>query len=148
MDTSLLKNIQEKQLLAAQEQIVNSLAQRVSEKLAEMKVVVAESVGKEVDHHAAVELVNHANNNSGLYKTSHVPVAKNLDKKFKKGTYDHEKAKKLWKYHADRAADSYSKEYGDAKKGHTMFSPATRKKAAEHFADAHHAEMKSGNFQA
>jgi len=96
---------------------------------------------------AAHELVLHADNNHHLYKSSHVPVAKNLEKKHKKGTYDHEKAKKLWKYHADRAADSYAKEHGSkGQKGHHMFSVADRKAAAKHFADNHRAEMKAGNF--
>jgi hypothetical protein len=93
------------------------------------------------------ELVSHADNTERLYKTSHVPVAKNLEKKFKKGTYDHEKAKKLWKYHADRSADSYAKEHGSSgQKGHHIFSVKDRHDAASHFADRHHDEMKAGNF--
>jgi hypothetical protein len=93
------------------------------------------------------ELVSHADNTEHLYKTSHVPVAKNLEKKFKKGTYDHEKAKKLWKYHADRSADSYAKEHGSpGQKGHHIFSVKDRHDAASHFADRHHDEMKAGNF--
>jgi len=95
---------------------------------------------------AARELHTYADNNAHLYKTSHVPVVKNLEKKYKKGTYDHEKAKTLWKYHADRAADSYAKEHGSGQKGHEMFSGADRKKAAERMANKHHDEMKAGNF--
>lgn len=95
----------------------------------------------------AHELHTYADNHSRLYKTSHVPVAKNLEKKFKKGTYDHEKAKKLWKYHADRAAHEYAKEHGSpGQKGHHIFSSTARKNAASRMADAHHAEMKAGNF--
>ena len=95
---------------------------------------------------AARELHTYADNNAHLYKTSHVPVVKNLEKKYKKGTYDHEKAKTLWKHHADRAADSYAKEHGSGQKGHQMFSVADRKKAAERMANNHHDEMKAGNF--
>jgi hypothetical protein len=96
---------------------------------------------------AAHELVLHADNDHHLYKSSHVPVAKNLEKKHKKGTYDHEKAKKLWKYHADRAAHSYAKQHGSpGQKGHHIFSVKDRQQAAKHFADSHHAEMKAGNF--
>lgn len=87
----------------------------------------------------AHELMIHGDNNSQLYKSSYVPVAKNLEKKWKKGTYDHEKAKKLWKYHADRASESYKKEHGH------MFSPAVRREAAGHYADHHKAEMEAGN---
>ena len=96
----------------------------------------------------AYKLIIHADNDRDLYKSSHVPVAKNLEKKCKAGKYDHEKAKKLWKYHADRAADSYAKEYGKpGQKGHHIFSVADRKEAASHFADKHKGEMELGNFQ-
>ena len=50
---------------------------------------------------------------------------------------DHEKAKKLWLHHANRAADSYAKEHGSGQKGHQMFSMSDRKQAADHFADTH-----------
>ena len=96
---------------------------------------------------AAHELSLHADNDHHLYRNSHVPVAKNLEKKFKKGSYDHEKAKKLWGYHADRAAQSYSKQHGDVKTPwHKMFTTADRKQAASHMADKHQAEMDAGNF--
>ena len=48
-----------------------------------------------------------------LHHGSHMPIIKNLKKKVKKGVYDSEKAKVLWGHHADRAAQSYHKEYGD-----------------------------------
>jgi hypothetical protein len=107
--------------------------------------VPKEEINEDSDS-AARELHTYADKNTQLHKTSHVPVAKNLEKKFKKGTYDHEKAKTLWKYHADRAADAYAKEHGSGQKGHQMFSVADRKKAAERMANDHHAEMKAGNF--
>lgn len=93
---------------------------------------------EEVEHtDASKELVLHADNNSHLHRTSHQPIMANLKKKVEKGTYNHAKAKTLWKYHADRAAHSYAKEHGD---GHTpwhkMFSVADRNRAANHFADA------------
>ncbi len=106
-----------------------------------------EQLDEELSHNA-YKLVVHADNDRDLYKSSHVPVAKNLEKKAKAGKYDHEKAKKLWKYHADRAADSYAKEYGKpGQKGHHIFSVADRKEAASHFADKHKSEMELGNFQ-
>lgn len=110
------------------------------------KMVLEDYLNEDLSHNAH-ELVLHADNDSHLYKTSHVPIAKNLEKKFKKGTYDHEKAKTLWKSHADRAADSYAKEHGSpGQKGHHIFSVKDRKQAAEHFANYHHAEMQAGNF--
>lgn len=102
---------------------------------------------EEHDEHAVHELTMHADNDSHLYHSSHIPIVHNLEKKYKKGTYDRDKAKKLWKYHADRAAQSYHKEHGDpSQKWHHMFSTATRKKAAEHFEHHHHTEMEAGNF--
>jgi hypothetical protein len=99
------------------------------------------------DEHGAHELVLHADNDSHLYHSSHVPVAKNLERKYKKGIYDSEKAKKLWKYHADRAAQSYHHEHGDPhSKWHHAFSPATRHEAAAHWEKHHRAEMEAGNF--
>jgi hypothetical protein len=95
----------------------------------------------------AHDLVLHADNDSHLYKTSHVPVAKNLEKKMKKGVYDHEKAKTLWGYHADRAAQSWNKQHGHVGvKWHEHFPTRVRKEAASHWADAHHAEMSAGNY--
>lgn len=96
----------------------------------------------------ARELVLHADNDQHLYRTSHIPVAKNMERKYKKGVYDHSQAKKAWGYHADRAAQSYAKQYGQVggPKWHQMFSTKDRRAAAAHFADAHHAEMTLGNF--
>ena len=105
-----------------------------------------ECINEEISDKAQ-ELVLHADNDSHLYKSSHTPIVKNLEKKFKSGKYDHEKAKTLWKYHADRAADSYAKEHGSpGQKGHHLFSPTHRREAAKEFADYHKAEMEAGNF--
>ena len=79
---------------------------------------------------AARELTLHADNDSQLHRSSHQPIIKNLQRKHAKGAYDHEKATKLWKYHADRAAKSYEKQHGG------KFSVADRKAAASHFADS------------
>lgn len=92
-------------------------------------------------------LVMHADNDRHLHNTSHAPIVKNLEKKMKKGVYDHEKAKKLWGYHADRAAQSWTKEHGHVgTKWHEHFPMKVRKEAAGHFADQHHAEMSAGNY--
>ena len=65
----------------------------------------------------------------------------NLKKKMKNGTYDSGKAKKLWAYHADRAAQSYAKEHGDGRPWHKMFSTSDRKQAASHWEDMHKHEL-------
>jgi len=55
--------------------------------------------------------------------------------------YDHEKATKLWGYHADRAAQKYAKEHGDGTPWHKMFTPADRKQAARWFANGNKEEI-------
>ena len=97
----------------------------------------------------AKELVIHADNDQHLYRSSHIPIVKNLQKKMVKGQYDQEKARKLWGYHADRAAQSYHKEHGSkSDKWHEMFPTSTRKEAAHHFESAHREQVEDPtNFQ-
>jgi hypothetical protein len=97
-----------------------------------------EDVG--VDHDMVRDLVLYADNDGDLYRQSTAPVQKNLSKKWVKGTYNHDLAIKLWKYHADRAAKKYAQEFGGG-----VASPAVRKAAAKEFADAWHAELEAGN---
>jgi len=86
----------------------------------------------------AKELALHADNTEHLYKSSHIPIVKNLQKKMKKGQYEQDKARKLWGYHADRAAQSYAKEHGSTNQPwHKMFTTEHRKEAAHHFESAH-----------
>src|SRR6476661_2904293 len=83
------------------------------------------------DDTAAHALVLHGDNESHLYHTSKTPIMKNLEKKHKNGSYDHEKSKKLWKYHADRAAQSYHHQHGDPRQHWSKaFPPRVRHKAA------------------
>jgi hypothetical protein len=91
--------------------------------------------------HAAKELVLHADNDAHLHHTSHLPIMHNLSKKMKKGEYHPEKAKKLWAYHADRAAQSYAKHHGDGTPWHKMFSTSDRKSAASHWEDMHRHQL-------
>ena len=92
------------------------------------KKLSASELDEELSH-GARELTLHADNDQQLHRSSHQPIVKNLSRKHAKGQYDHEKATKLWKYHADRAAKSYEKQHGG------KFSVADRKAAASHFAD-------------
>jgi len=90
----------------------------------------------------AKELALHADNNEHLYKSSHIPIVKNLQKKMLKGEYNQEKARKLWGYHADRAAHSYHKEHGSpSHPWHKMFPTETRREAAHHFESAHREQV-------
>lgn len=95
---------------------------------------------------AARELVLHAQNTRSLYDTSERPIMKNLQRKVDKGIYDHEKATKLWGYHANRAAQSYHKAHGGGGglPWHKMFTPSDRKIAAKQFADQAKGDLHEG----
>jgi hypothetical protein len=102
------------------------------------ETIIEKYEGMEHMSDAAHELVLHADNHAQLHHGSHMPIINNLKKKMKKGVYDSEKAKKLWGYHADRAAIDYHKQYGEKHTPwHKMFSTADRKQAAAHW-EAHH----------
>lgn len=94
---------------------------------------------------AAHELMLYAENDADLYRQSFIPIVKNLEKKYAKGTYDPELAKKLWKYHADRAAAKYGLEHGNGD-GLKIFSPSVRREVAAQLQADHYAEMEAGNF--
>jgi len=90
----------------------------------------------------AKELALHADNDPHLYRSSHIPIVKNLQKKMLKGEYEQEKARKLWGYHADRAAQSYHKEHGTpSHPWHKMFPTETRREAAHHFESVHREQV-------
>ena len=99
----------------------------------------------DVDDHAVRELVLYAENDGDLYQRSAAPIMKNLSKKWAKGVYDHEKAIKLWKYHADRSAKKYGMDFGN-NDGFRIFTPRDRWEAAKEFADSWQAELDAGNF--
>lgn len=96
------------------------------------------------------ELELYAENNGDLYRQRLQPIHKNLMAKIAKGTYDHEKAKKLWLYAAADAAQRYTKEF-DASSGgmhgsHGAFSPADRRALAARLADDFKDEADLGNY--
>ena len=112
--------------------------------ISELKKLSGIEEAMDADEDTVRELVLYADNDGQLYTQSTAPIQKNLSKKFTKGTYDHELAAKLWKYHADRAAKKYGKEHGNDD-GFAMFSPADRRAAAQEFADNWLAELEAGN---
>ena len=100
-----------------------------------------------VDDDALRELELYAENDGDLYRQSYMPIAKNLSKKFQKGVYNEDLAKKVWKYHADRAAQKYGKEFCEGTKdGLRMFSPDTRRALAAELEESWRSEMELGNF--
>jgi hypothetical protein len=91
----------------------------------------------------AKELVLHADNDRDLHRQSKAPIQANLSRKMEKGVYDHARAQKLWMYHADRAAHSYTEKHGGDVPWHKQFSTSVRREAAKHWADHHKDQMNS-----
>lgn len=92
------------------------------------------------DPEAERELILFGDNDSDIYHQRETPIIKNLVKKMKKGVYDSEKAKKLWKYWADEVASKYSKDYGGS------FSPNVRRAIASEKAKRFEEEYNLGNY--
>ena len=93
----------------------------------------------EADKVAARELHLYADNHADLHRQRTTPIHKNLRNKMAAGKYDHEKAKKLFKYAADDAAKRYKADHGH------HFDVATRKHVASKMADQFRDEARDGH---
>lgn len=114
-------------------------AATVNEQLKKEKTMINEGAGELSDE--ARELTLHADNDRFLHMSSHEPIMTNLRKKVKAGKYDPALAKKLWRYHADRAAQDYAKKHGDGTHWTKMFTPKHRDEAASHWEEMHRGEL-------
>lgn len=85
----------------------------------------------ELDLVAVRELEHYADNTASL-KEQKYSIELNLARKVAKGTYDRNKAPKLWGYWVESAAKSYIKEFGGSMRD--MFPPLVRRSVAEGFA--------------
>ena len=105
-----------------------------------------------LDTHAARELELYVENDSTLHRQQEQPIQKNLITKMARGVYNHSGAVKLYGYLMESGAKKYAKEFGSQGYGrtggdwHQIFSPATRKHAAETFAKSFEVEAKLGNY--
>ncbi len=92
----------------------------------------------------ADELAMYIVNDGDLYRQNISMVIKNLAKKIKKGTYDPQKALKLWQYSAQWGAQKYTKEFRIAGThgSYGMFSPSDRKDAAKQLAEHYEDELR------
>lgn len=95
---------------------------------------------------AATELLLYIENDGDLYRQKFIPIVKNLQKKLDKGTFDSDKAIKLWMFLIDAGAKKYTKEYGSpGDKWNDLFNKATRLIVAHGFNESFLAEIKAGN---
>ena len=100
---------------------------------------------KEDESDAARELILYGENDGDLYRQRTVPIQKNLSKKFAKGVYDSELAKKLWMYWATDAAKRYARDHSTGDDWNRIFSVAVRKEVAEYMEDYWRQELEAGN---
>jgi len=95
---------------------------------------------------AVREIQLYADNNSQLYFSRKLPILKNLQKKYKKGTFDVNKASKLWRYYIDDAMQRYHKEFGNRGKWYDMINTTDRQLLANEYAEDTLNEFEMGNF--
>jgi hypothetical protein len=91
----------------------------------------------------ARELQLYIENDGELYTQRQVPIQKNLSRKFKNGTYDSEKAVKLWMYLVEDGARKYKKDFGSD--GDYIFTKEHKLEVAKAMRDDWEEEMKAGN---
>ena len=89
----------------------------------------------------ARELESFVMNDEPLYRQQWTPIIKNLVRRKKKGTYDSEKAIKLFEYLTKAGSTKYRKSFPG-----TDFNPATRRLAAISLRNDFEGEYKLGNY--
>ncbi len=99
-----------------------------------------------VSHDAARELHLHAVNVRELADKKE-PFLLNIQRKIKRGVYDHSKAPKLWQYYVDEVARHYVKHHdaADAKVS-DVFNKNTRQHVAKQMADDEYDNITSGEY--
>ena len=96
---------------------------------------------------AAREIELYADNDSQLYFSRRLPILKNLQKKYKKGIYEIDKAAKLWKYYIEAAMQKYNKEFGSrGNKWSDLLSVNDRNLLATEYAIRTKQEFDNGEF--
>jgi hypothetical protein len=99
------------------------------------------------DPDMAREIELFADSDSQLYYQRRKPILINLGKKYKKGTYEIDKAAKLWRYYVDAALVKYNKEFGSrGDKWSDLMSVPDRNLLALQYAKETKDEFDLGNF--
>lgn len=99
-----------------------------------------------LDTEAARELELFLENDFELYRSQGRPIQDNLRRRWRKGTYDHAKAPKLWRYLVDRAALKYAETHaGGRREARHLFPGSVREHVAQRLADHWRTEMELGN---
>jgi hypothetical protein len=94
------------------------------------------------DQEAARELALFAINDGALYHDRSSAAILNLARKRERGTYDHDRSVKLWRYVADEAARLYTKAHDSSDAGtFGIFTPATRDMTAVELRDHYYEQV-------
>ena len=94
--------------------------------------------------HEATELKNTMDSTEEGYNQQYIPILKNLTKKMKKGTYDRDKAAKLFMYYVDNGAKRYVKDYGGTVRD--QFPKDVRMQAAKAYVEDFEDEYENKNW--
>lgn len=95
------------------------------------------------DKIGAEELTLFVQNDSDLHRQQEVPIQANLLRRMKNGTYDSQKAVRLWEYLAESGAKKYTKENGSGT-GFGTFNKGTRHLSAIEMRNIFEQEVRSG----
>lgn len=104
---------------------------------------------EEADEHAAEELELYLENEDRFSMHGHGQgrsISANLWKKWKKGTYDSNRAPQAWSYVVESAAKAYAKEFDSPGNWSRIFNPATRDMVARSLAKQWEDEARGGEF--
>ena len=83
----------------------------------------------------ARELLLYTQNDGQIYRQNVQPIQKNLERKWRNGSYDPAKAYKIWMYALEAGAKKYVKEHGTPDfPWHKQFTKSARIEAAREWA--------------
>ena len=100
-----------------------------------------------VDSDAMNELKLFINNDEDLYRRQFMPIIQNIKRRITNGTYDHEKAPRLWLYLVDAAARKYVNEFGSPDQDvKDMFPKDLRDAIALDMANEEFEKIKAGEY--
>ena len=97
--------------------------------------------------HEATELYLHASNDQGCYRAWLLPAYQNLERKWRKGTFNYDLGLKLLtRYTLPAIAKNYRLEFGSMTDSWArMFPPAVREEVAEALLEVLVCELRIGN---
>lgn len=140
--------------IPAHKRRVNGMENHKDTKSHNVNIRVVSGLGKSIkigsmpsykDKDAAREIQLYADNDSQLYRQRKNPILQNLSRKYIKGTYDIDKAAKLWRYYIDAAMQKYHKEFGGRGKWYDLLSVPDRNLLALEYAINTKDEFDLGN---